>query len=79
MFDDGSGYDLDDPKNPSFYERYVDVFDLRDKTASMSCGPNGCDDMEVCSCYCDADCECKTPEIGVSDLIGNGPFAMGLK
>ena len=44
---------------------YFDIFDNRDKFATVSCcGPNGCsDDLPVCNCTCDADCECKAREV----------------
>lgn len=33
MFDDGSGYDLGDPKHPSYYERHADAADHARKRA----------------------------------------------
>ena len=32
MYDDDSGYAMDDPKNPSYHERYASIWDNRDKT-----------------------------------------------
>jgi hypothetical protein len=42
---------------------YLDIFDTRDKFGGPSCGPNGCDVLDVCSCTCDNDCECKAREV----------------
>jgi rubrerythrin len=41
-FWDDSGYELSDPKHPTFHERYADIWDNRDKTRTVprcrSCG-----------------------------------------
>lgn len=31
LWDDEAGYDLDDPKHPTYLDRYADVIDLRRK------------------------------------------------
>lgn len=38
--DDDTGYDLDDPKHPSFYERAVWAWDNRDKSQPFACVPD---------------------------------------
>lgn len=35
MYDDDSGYAMDDPKHPTFHERYAGIWDDRDKTVRM--------------------------------------------
>lgn len=57
---------IDAGMNPdeAYYETrdsHALIWDNRDKFESICCGPNGCDDLEVCSCDSDVNCDCKTP------------------